>query len=173
MISISAVNDMSVQEFTDNFAHVFEHSPWVAERAHVYLPFQSLVHLHSTMMTVVDKADRNMQLDLLRAHPELAGNLKQGEELTADSANEQRKAGLDQCTAEQLKTLNQSNHYYRKKFDFPFIVAVKGLGVEDIINTLMERTNNSYEDEFRNALQQVYKIAEFRLKELINSSITL
>ena len=119
------------------------------------------------MVAVVDNADRDRQVGLLRAHPELAVSLKQGEELTVDSANEQREAGLNQCTAEQLEILSQSNQRYREKFGFPFIVAVKGLSVEDIINTLVERTNKSHEDEFRNALQQVYRIAEFRLNELV------
>lgn len=167
MYNIAAVNAMSAEKFIDTFSHIFEHSPWVAEQSYKLLPVTDFKNLHELMVSIVTKSPQSAQLQLLREHPELAGRFKEKVALTENSAKEQSQAGLNSCTPEQLEQLLQFNEEYNMKFEFPFIVAVKGLQVDDIISRMARRVSNSYEQEFDEALQQVYRIAEFRLKDLV------
>ena len=166
---IDSVNAMSVTEFIDTFKEVFEHSPWVAEQAYSLKPFDDLAHLHGMMVGTVKQASRDAQLALLNAHPELTGRISVGETLARNSENEQRQAGLNECTPEQLELLKKYNQLYREKFPYPFIVAVKGMDVDAIIEMLIARVERSDEEEFNIALEQVFKIAKFRLEDLVRA----
>ena len=105
---------------------IYEHSPWVAEKASQARPFQSLQHLKHAMAQTVTNATADQQLALIRAHPELAGKQMESNTLTAESTNEQGKAGLTNCTAEELAQIRRLNTSYGQKFGFPFILAVRG-----------------------------------------------
>jgi OHCU decarboxylase len=115
------------------------------------------------MVDEVDRATPNEQLELLRAHPDLGARAQMSQESTA----EQTRAGLTILSADQLHRLQALNTQYRETFDFPFILAVKGAAYETIIQALEQRMSHSREDELREALQQVAKIARFRLNDLI------
>ena len=105
---------------------LYEHSPWIAETALAQRPFLSLTHLKSAMAQVVAHGGRDAQLALLRAHPELAGKAMVSKSLTAESTNEQNKAGLTQCTPAEFEKIQQLNRDYNARFGFPFILAVRG-----------------------------------------------
>lgn len=165
-LNMESLNSLSAAEFKRTLGEIFEHSPWVAEQSYDEKPFQDFEHLHNTMVAAVKRASEHEQLQLLRAHPELTGRFSP-EALTEHSSNEQSQAGLTQCSPEQLQLLTEYNQRYRNRFDFPFIVAVKGMDVDGIIAMLKRRVENSEEEEFLEALEQVYRIAEFRLKELV------
>jgi N-carbamoyl-L-amino-acid hydrolase len=106
---------------------LYEHSPWIAEaRPWRSGPFRSLAHLKHVMAQVLRDAGREAQLDLIRAHPELAGKAMVSNTLTAESTNEQSKAGLTQCTPEEFARIQKLNADYNAKFGFPFILAVRG-----------------------------------------------
>jgi len=146
---------------------VFEHSPWVMERAWEKRPFASRAAFIAALRDVLHEAGRGLQLSLINAHPELAGKLAIRGELTADSAREQAGAGLAACSPEEFASLQQLNAAYREKFGWPFIVAVKGLNRQQIIAEMTRRIARTPDEEFAEALAQILRIASFRLDDLI------
>jgi 2-oxo-4-hydroxy-4-carboxy-5-ureidoimidazoline decarboxylase len=158
---------MDKASFLDLYGGVFEHSPWIAAQVWgLGLPSGELQELHAAFSEVIRNADRGQQLALLRAHPQLASAIASGEELTAESRGEQRGAGLDQCSAAEFEEFEHLNSTYSDRFGFPFIIAVKGLGREQILEHFRSRLANASEDEFTEALEQVIRIGKFRLQEL-------
>jgi 2-oxo-4-hydroxy-4-carboxy-5-ureidoimidazoline decarboxylase len=121
------------------------------------------------MSNAVETADEAKQLALINAHPELAGKAAVRGELTAESTREQSGAGLSQCTQEEFDRLVALNAAYRGKFGFPFILAVRGYDRHGIIANFEARVNNSHADELRASLDQIYRIARFRLDDLIDA----
>jgi 2-oxo-4-hydroxy-4-carboxy-5-ureidoimidazoline decarboxylase len=162
------LNRLSPAAFATALGHVFEHSPWVAERAGRKRPFESISALHETMMATVWAAPAPSQMALLRAHPELAGKAALRGELTADSTQEQSGAGLTECSAEELARLSKLNAEYNAKFGFPFILAVKGYDRAGILREFERRVERDSSVEFEEALKQVARIARARLDALLN-----
>lgn len=162
------LNRLSPAAFATALGHVFEHSPWVAERVCRKRPFKSIGALHEAMMATVWEAPAASQMALLRAHPELAGKAALRGELTADSTMEQSGAGLDQCSAEELVRLTTLNAEYSAKFGFPFILAVKGFGRAGILREFARRVEREPSVEFEEALKQVARITRARLDALLN-----
>ena len=165
MSPIDALNRMPKPEFVAKLGGIYEHSPWVAERAYPARPFDSLDALHAAMEDVVSFAADDEKLALIRAHPELLGKLDAAQ-LTASSRSEQSGAGLDRCTPQEKAEMRALNARYREKFGFPFIVAVKGLDWAGIIERMQERLPNSREAEIAAALREIGRIARFRLGAL-------
>jgi 2-oxo-4-hydroxy-4-carboxy-5-ureidoimidazoline decarboxylase len=161
------LNRLSAPAFATALGHVFEHSPWVAERASKKRPFDSIDALHQTMVSALRAAPATSQIALLRAHPELAGKAALRGELTADSTLEQSGAGLSQCSAEELTRLTALNAAYKAKFGFPFILAVKGYDRAGILREFARRVEREPSAEFEEALEQVARISRFRLDALL------
>ena len=160
----------SFDEFCSLLRGTYEHSPWIIEQAASARPFQSLIALKLALVTIVGGATQADQLALIKAHPELAGKAMVAESLTAESTNEQSKAGLTQCTPEEFSRLQALNAAYNIKFGFPFILAVRGprgLGLtrQDIIATFAMRLSNHAEFEFAECLRNIHRIAEIRLND--------
>ena len=155
---------------------VYEHSPWVAAQALQQRPFRSLAHLKWVLAQVVSNAPKAQQLALLRAHPVLAP--KPAPDLTAASHQEQRSAGLWQCTPAQATLLQERNTAYQNHFGWPFIVAVKGprgngLGPQAILDALERRLRASPAHELQECLRQIHRIAELRLNDKCDWQPTL
>lgn len=149
---------------------LYEHSPWIAEAALGARPFRSLAHLKHVMAGIVREAPADKQLALIRAHPELAGKAMVSKTLTAESTNEQSKAGLTDCTPEEFARIQQLNADYNAKFGFPFILAVRGprgagLTRHQIIETFARRLDNHPDFERAEALRNIHRIAEIRLAD--------
>jgi len=157
-------------DFLDRFGGVFEHSPFIAERAldagAVSEPLTA-VGVHAALAGVFRKASHAEQLGVLRAHPDLAGRLAIAGELTEDSRREQAGAGLDRLTPAEHARFTELNTSYTEKFGFPFIIAVKGLGKNDILAAFETRIGNSAETEFETAKSEVERIALLRLSALL------
>ena len=160
---------MTPDEFVQRFGGVFEHSPWIAERAWKSgLPARlDAASLHSSLCAVFRAATQDEQTGVIRAHPDLAGKLAVAAELTAASRAEQASAGLDQCTTEEFDRFQILNDAYKSKFGFPFILAVRGLSRGDILSAFEKRIKNDTAGEFEEALRQIEKIALLRLNELL------
>jgi OHCU decarboxylase len=156
-------------EFVARFGGVFEHSPWVAERAFETTPDVSLTSdsVHEALVAPFRAASHAERLAVLRAHPDLAGKLAIAGGLTEDSKAEQAGAGLDRLSAAEHARFTGLNTAYTKKFGFPFIIAVKGLNKDDILAAFETRIDNSLEEEFETASAQVEKIALLRLRSLL------
>lgn len=150
------------------FGDLFEHAPWVAERAWDARPFVSRAALFEALRFVLGRAGNAAKLELIRAHPELAGKAARADQLTQFSSREQAAAGLDACTADEVASLQALNQRYREKFGFPCIIAVKGLDKTRILAGLEARLGNTRDAEFAENLRQILKIARFRLEELVD-----
>ena len=152
----------------DILGSVYEHSSWVPERL---ISFDIKIiknsdELFIKMKSIVECASNKEKLKLLCAHPELGNKLQKLNNLTDFSKLEQKSAGLDQCSDEEFDSLTRLNKEYRLKFDFPFIIAVKGLTKVNIIDEMKKRVENSYIQEFNTALKEVHKIAKIRLDDI-------
>lgn len=158
------------QEFVARFGGVFEHSPFIAERAYDAGAVEgdlAVKAVHAALTAQFRAASEAERLGVLRAHPDLAGKLAIAGELTADSRNEQAGAGLDRLTPEEHARFTELNSAYTQKFGFPFIIAVKGLNRHDILSAFETRIGNDAAQEFATATAQVEKIAWLRLSAML------
>ena len=160
---------MTREAFVARFGGVFEHSPWIAEAAWDagFAPEHDTAEgLHAALCRAMRAADRERQLALIRAHPDLAGRLAVAGGLTAESSAEQASAGLDRCTPEEYARFQKLNDAYKARFGFPFIMAVKGRSRPEILEAFERRVANDPGAEFATALEQVERIALLRLRDL-------
>lgn len=164
---IDQINRLPDEAFTALLGGIFEHSPWVAERAAKHRPFAGRAALHQAMVAAIEAAGEDAQLALIRAHPELAGKAAMRKQLTEHSNREQAGAGLTDCSPEEYATLIKLNADYNAKFGWPFILAVKGYDRAGIIAEFSRRLQSDREAEKRECLRQIYKIGAFRLADLI------
>ena len=158
-------SDLSHAEFLARLGPVYEASPWVAEGVWPAVEAGRLddpAALARAMRAEVDAAPREMQLALIRAHPELASRARMADA----SVKEQSGAGLDQCSPAEFEAFQRLNAAYNARFGFPFIVAVKGLTRGDILRAFEARLANDPKTEFATAIAQIHRIAGFRLAEL-------
>ena len=178
MITLDQINAVNQTEFTKLLDGTYEHSPWIAEQAWAQRPFNSLAHLKLALVNVVRASGRDAQLGLIRAHPELAGKAMLTNTLTAESTNEQGKAGLTDCSPAELVHIQKLNAAYDTKFGFPFILAVRGprgLGLQksEIIATYERRIDNHPDFELAECLRNIHRIAEIRLNDKFGHEPTL
>ncbi|MDF2366109.1 MAG: 2-oxo-4-hydroxy-4-carboxy-5-ureidoimidazoline decarboxylase [Sneathiella sp.] len=167
--SRTLINKMNNVQFMEIFGGIYEHSPWVAERAWnagISEKHDKIDELATLMARMVEEASESEKRALIEAHPDLAGKAAKQGELTAASTSEQVGAGLDSCTAEEFAAFQEYNTAYKEKFGFPFIMAVKNRDRHEILAGFEERLQNSPEEEFARALAEIDKIARFRLAEL-------
>ena len=158
---------MKELQFVRRYGGIYEHSQWVAEAAAQLVDDSADVDVIARVMAdCVDNASRARQLELIRAHPDLAGKAAVAGELTDDSVSEQASAGLDRCTPEEYARFQALNTAYRRKFGFPFVMAVRNCTREQILAAFESRLENDYDAEFENALIEIHRIARMRLVAL-------
>ncbi|RTD86778.1 2-oxo-4-hydroxy-4-carboxy-5-ureidoimidazoline decarboxylase [Variovorax atrisoli] len=177
-LTIAQLNAAAPAEAVALLDGIYEHSPWIAERALAARPFRSLPHLKHALVQALAASSAEEQVGLIRAHPELAGKAMVSKTLTAESTNEQSKAGLTDCTPEEFAKIQQLNADYNAKFGFPFILAVRGprgtgLAKREIIETFARRLHNHPDFELGEALRNIHRIAEIRLDDKFAADITL
>jgi beta-ureidopropionase / N-carbamoyl-L-amino-acid hydrolase len=169
-LTLAQLNQASLDDAAALLDGLYEHSPWIARAALTKRPFQTLAALKHAMVQVVSTAPIDTQLALIRAHPELAGKAMVAGQLTPESDNEQQKAGLTLCTAQDLEIIQQLNRDYQTRFGFPFILAVRGprgtgLSKEDIIATYQRRLIEHPDFELQECLRNIHRIVELRLND--------
>jgi len=164
---INNINKLSEIQFIKLFANIFENSQFIAEALYEKKGdgFNDFENLTKKMMDIFENTTKEQKLKILNAHPDLANKTKVSS-LTDDSKKEQQNAGLDSCTKEEFDEFKKLNNLYKKKFKFPFIIAVKGKNKNEILNNFRQRISNDIESEFLEAKKQVKKIATFRLNEI-------
>ena len=170
-LTLSQLNQAALQEATRLLTGLYEHSPWIPQTALAQRPFTSLAQLKYAMAGVLSAAGVEPQLALIRAHPELAGKAMVDKSLTAESSNEQSKAGLTHCTPQELDKIQQLNRDYNARFGFPFILAVRGpratgLSKAEIISTFERRLQGHADFERQECIRNIHRIAEIRLNDL-------
>ena len=170
-LTLDQLNQATLLEATQMLAGLYEHSPWIPRAALLERPFTSLAQLKHAMVRVLAAAGIEPQLALIRAHPELAGKAMVDNNLTAESTNEQSKAGLTHCTPQEFETIQQLNRDYNTRFGHPFILAVRGprgtgLSKAEIIATFERRLHGHPDFERQECIRAIHRIAEMRLNDL-------
>ncbi|HEY2083157.1 MAG TPA: 2-oxo-4-hydroxy-4-carboxy-5-ureidoimidazoline decarboxylase [Verrucomicrobiae bacterium] len=165
-ISLTELNQLNQAEFTRIVGPVFEHSAWIAEMAWPKRPFASVEDLHAALCGVVRDAAPEKQLVLIRAHPDLVGRAALAGTLTRESTGEQASAGLDALSGAEVALFQNQNAAYHEKFGFPFVVCARLNKKEAILAGFERRLKNSREQEIQAALDEIFKIAELRLRDL-------
>jgi 2-oxo-4-hydroxy-4-carboxy-5-ureidoimidazoline decarboxylase len=171
MGTLNEINRTNAAEFSQLFGAVYEHSPWIAERAFALKPasgFASSAQVHAALLATVQSASEEEKVALLNAHPELAGKEAATGTLTAASTAEQASAGLTAMTSADVAQLRELNASYREKFGFPFIIAVRNNTQTAIFGAVKSRLANTRAMEINNCLMQVGEIARLRLMDLIS-----
>ena len=161
--SIDKINNLNKSDFLTIFGNIFEKTEWIAENVFDLKPFKSFNDLHAQIIKEYENCEKNNILKILNAHPDLAVE----EKLTEHSKSEQSGANLNNCTREEFQEFKKLNTEYKKKFNFPFIIAVSGKNRIEILEIFRKRINNSIDKEFQEAKDQVKKIATIRLNNII------
>lgn len=167
-LTLSRLNKLNSAEFVAGVGPVFEHSPWIAELAWPKRPFATLMELHRIMCETIRGAGWEKQLALIRAHPDLVGRAAIAGTLTHESAKEQTCAGLNRLSPEEIALFQKHNNAYRDRFSIPFVICARLNKKEAILAGFEKRLQNTREQEIQIALEEIFKIAEFRLRDLIS-----
>ena len=165
MDSVDKVNKLSKSDFISVFGNVFEKTTWIAEKVFAFKHFENFDELTERFLNIFENEKKENHLKILNFHPELAVQ----KIMTIDSKKEQNNAELNQCTEEELKEFVKLNKDYKKKFNFPFIIAVSGKNKSEILDNFRKRIKNDKNIEFKEAIRQVKKIASLRLKQISNN----
>ena len=165
MNSEDKVNKLSKSDFISIFKNVFEKTEWIAEKTYALKPFSNFQEISSRMINIFENSNKDDLLKILNSHPELAVE----KIMTQDSIKEQSNAQLNKCTKEELAEFIKLNKDYKKKFNFPFIIAVSGKNKSEILDNFRKRIKNDKNIEFKEAIRQVKKIASLRLKQISNN----
>ena len=163
MLKLAELNVLSHEEFVSVVGPIFEHSPWIAARSCDRRPFPTREHLHRTMCETVASATEGEKIALIRAHPDLVGR----ETLTRESESEQASAGLGDLRADEVGLFDTYNRQYQERFGFPFVICARLNKKEAILDAFPQRLGHSRAKEIETALQEIYKIADLRLRDLV------
>lgn len=166
-VTVAQLNRADRAAFTEAVGFVFENSPWIAERAWEDRPFENAGALHARMMEIVEAAPPNKRVELIAAHPDLAGRVAREGRLTPASQSEQQSAGLDTLSAEETARFERLNRAYRERFDFPFVICARENDKASILAALERRAQNDRETEIATALSEIAKIARLRLESAV------
>ncbi|MGA7328350.1 MAG: 2-oxo-4-hydroxy-4-carboxy-5-ureidoimidazoline decarboxylase [Rhodomicrobium sp.] len=167
---MSAINGLDRAAFVQKFGGIFEKAAWVAEKAWEKKPFTTPAELHAAMVDAVKHAPVQDQIALLQGHPDLAGKEAQAATMTASSTSEQSKAGINALTKDEMARIAALNAAYKKKFGFPFIIAVRLYTKEGIFFEFERRLRNHTVIEYANGLENVFRITRLRLDKLLEQS---
>lgn len=171
MTTLAQLNAADQAAFVAAVGDIFEHAPWVAERAYAARPFATVAALHDAMMQVVRAAPRSERLAFLRGHPELAGKVARAGAMTVDSKAEQGGLGLERLNDRDFARFERANAAYAKKFGFPFIVCVRlHKSAESILAAFEHRVGNDPDVEFEAALTEIGHITRLRLDARLGDS---
>jgi len=163
MLKVEELNELDQSEFTSQLRPVFEHSPWIPERAAAQRPFADRDELYASLCQTVTQASADEKLALIRAHPDLVGR----QLLTPESKSEQAGAGLGHLSPDEIELFQRYNAGYRERFGFPFVICARLNKKQAMLDAFPIRLQNSREKEMETALQEIFKIAGFRLKDLV------
>jgi 2-oxo-4-hydroxy-4-carboxy-5-ureidoimidazoline decarboxylase len=167
LLPIADLNATSQEDFVSLIGTVYEHSPWIAAATWPQRPFASVDDLHRKLNATLIGASPEAQLALIKAHPDLAGRLAQAGQLTNESTQEQKSAGLDRLAPEEAEQFNQLNRAYLDRFGFPFVICARLNDRNAILQAFRLRLTNAREQEIATALAQIDQIAALRLAQIV------
>jgi 2-oxo-4-hydroxy-4-carboxy-5-ureidoimidazoline decarboxylase len=164
---LAELNACSKQDFVEALANIFEYSPWIAEQAAAARPFAGVGPLFEAMKQAVARAPADLQLTLIKAHPDLANRTQRAAGLTAESSAEQDSVGLDRLSDAEYEAFERVNNAYRSKFGFPYIVCVRRQTRDSILRDFEHRLPNDAATEIKTSIEEICRIAALRVDQLI------
>jgi 2-oxo-4-hydroxy-4-carboxy-5-ureidoimidazoline decarboxylase len=167
--TIPELNASSKADFVAALANIFEHSPWIAERAAAARPFAGVKQLFEAMKAAVDRAPSELRLALIKSHPDLANKTQRAAGLTAESSAEQNSVGLDRLSDAEYAAFERVNNAYRTKFGFPYIVCVRRHTKDSILRDFERRLPNDATAETQKSVEEICRIAALRVDQLVTS----
>ena len=168
-MNIDSINELSKEIFIINFNNIFEKSIFITKKAESKRPYRDKEHMINIFLSIFDSLKKKSKIQIIKNHPDLGNKIKINSELTKLSQEEQRKAGLTDCTQQEFKQFNKLNSAFKLKFNIPFIFAVRGKNKHAILKEFHSRLGNSdINSEIDISVEQVKRIALLRLEELIN-----
>jgi OHCU decarboxylase len=165
--TLAQLNAFDRNDFVRVCGPLFEHSPWIAERAYANLPFATVDSLHASLVQIMRDATTDEQVNLIAAHPDLVGRLAHEGKLTRESTREQAAAGLSALSRQEVELFERYNAEYRAKFGFPFVICARENKKDAILAAFPVRVKNSREQEIDAALTEIAKIARLRLLDAV------
>ena len=159
---MNKINQLTKNDFISLFGNVFEKTTWIAEKVFASKPFENFDKLSEKFLHIFENEQKENHLKILNLHPELAAE----KIMTVDSKKEQNNAQLDQCTKDEFEEFIKLNKEYKQKFNFPFIILVSGKNKTEILDNFRKRIKNDKDIEFKEAKNQVKKIASSRLRQI-------
>ncbi|NUR11615.1 MAG: 2-oxo-4-hydroxy-4-carboxy-5-ureidoimidazoline decarboxylase [Bradyrhizobium sp.] len=166
-ISLADLNAAAKADFVAALANVVEYSPWIAEQLAGKRPFAGINQLHAALMAAIQSAEPDVQLALIRAHPDLASKTRRAAGLTTESTDEQNSAGLDRLSDAEYAAFERVNSAYRAKFGFPYIVCVRRHTRDSVLRDFEIRLRNIAKTETRRAIEEIGRISALRLDQLV------
>jgi OHCU decarboxylase len=164
-LKLETLNAAATEKFVKLLDGIFEHSPWIVAETAKLKPFSSVDELFGAMESVVTSATHEQKAALINAHPRLGSAGK----MTKNSTGEQQGAGLRNLEEEEAAAFSKLNAEYEETFDFPFIMAVRGKTKSEIYAVMKTRLSNAKKDEFETAIEEILRIACFRLDDLLQA----
>jgi OHCU decarboxylase len=168
-VTLAEINRLDREAFTIRLGALAEGSPWVAYGAWDFRPFSTALELVAGFRGAIARADADRQIELLQAHPDLAGRAALAGELTADSTREQAAAGLDRLSPGQYALFHARNDAYRARFGFPFVVCAREHTADSILAEFAARLAHDPDEELAIALDEVVKIVRLRVADLLGA----
>jgi 2-oxo-4-hydroxy-4-carboxy-5-ureidoimidazoline decarboxylase len=168
-ITTADLNSHSRDEFVTALANIFEHSPWIAEQIAARRPFAGINALFAAMKAAVERAPAELQMALIKAHPDLADKTQRAAGLTAESDAEQHSVGLDRLSDAEYDAFERVNNAYRAKFGFPYIVCVRRHTRDSILRDFERRLPNEMAAETQRSIEEICRIAALRLDQLVTA----
>ncbi len=161
------INALDREGFVLRLGLVAEGSPWVAYGAYDLHPFATALELVAAFRAAIARETDERQVELIRAHPDLAGRAALAGELTVESASEQASLGLDRLSAEEFALFHARNDAYRERYGFPFVVCVRQQTKASILHAYEQRLANDREVEVAVALDEIVSIIRLRVADLV------
>jgi 2-oxo-4-hydroxy-4-carboxy-5-ureidoimidazoline decarboxylase len=168
MIPLSDLNNLYKPDFVAALANIFEHSPWIADRAADTRPYATITHLYDAMASIVANATTEQKLALIKAHPDLADKTARASDLTTESAAEQSALGLDRLSDAEYAAFERANSAYRAKFGFPYIVCVRRHTKDSVLRDFEKRLPNAIASEIEVSILEICRIAALRLDQVVS-----
>ncbi|GBR45537.1 2-oxo-4-hydroxy-4-carboxy-5-ureidoimidazoline decarboxylase [Neokomagataea thailandica] len=166
-LTLDAVNQLSRGSFIECFGGIYEHSPWIADKAYDFHPFTSFQAMKKIFSDIIQRAGLERQMRLVRAHPELGHRAGIDPELSPESTLEQGQAGLDRLTQKEYDQFKRLNDAYTARFRMPFVICVRQANKNLILDAMEKRLMSTPEAELKTALEHIDRIADLRLQDQV------
>ncbi len=169
LIVIENVNKMKFHEFREHFGSVL-YGTLAVTTVWASKPFSSFQDLHQAFVNFTTLLNQQTKEGLIRCYPDLTGRLIEQKKMGKHSQTEQASVGLNTLSDEETSELEVLNNLYKTKFNFPFVTCARKNTKSSIFQSLGIRLKNDRSKEVEKALEEICKIAYYRLEVIVHKT---